>query len=49
MIKELKLRDHRNVGTRLDLFIFHELSPGSCFFFPHGAIIYNKLISLMRR
>jgi len=49
MIKDMKARDHRNVGTKLDLFLFHELSPGSCFFFPHGAIIYNKLISLMRK
>jgi threonyl-tRNA synthetase len=31
-----------------DLFFFHELSPGSCFFYPKGAVIYNKLIELMR-
>jgi threonyl-tRNA synthetase len=49
MIKDLEYRDHRNVGPRLDLFLFHQLSPGSCFFLPHGAKIYNKLIALMRK
>ena len=27
---------------------FNEHSPGSCFFLPHGARIYNTLIELMR-
>ena len=31
-----------------ELFFFHELSPGSCFFYPKGALIYNKLINLMK-
>ena len=31
-----------------ELFFFHELSPGSCFFYPKGAKIYNKLIDFMR-
>ncbi|XP_072408837.1 threonine--tRNA ligase 1, cytoplasmic-like isoform X2 [Chiloscyllium punctatum] len=26
-----------------ELFFFHELSPGSCFFLPRGAFIYNTL------
>ena len=30
------------------LFFFHELSPGSCFFLPHGAKIYNKLVEFIR-
>ena len=29
--------DHRRIGTDNKLFMFHELSPGSCFFMPHGA------------
>lgn len=41
-------RDHLKIGTRLDLFMFNELSPGSCFFFPDGAHLYNTLINLMR-
>lgn len=31
-----------------ELFFFHELSPGSCFFLPKGAHIYNKLCDLVR-
>jgi threonyl-tRNA synthetase len=36
------------VGTQQDLFFFHQLSPGSCFFLPHGARIYNNLMALIR-
>eukprot|EP01083_Nonionella_stella_P318749 1166659_1 len=35
--------DHRNIGKQQDLFFFHDLSPGSCFWLPHGTRIYNKL------
>lgn len=42
-------RDHRNIGKKHNLFMFDDLSPGSCFFFPDGAFIYNKLIELMRK
>lgn len=31
-----------------DLFFFHDLSPGSCFFLPKGAFIYNTLIEFIR-
>lgn len=47
-IEEAKKRDHRNVGVQQELFFFHHLSPGSCFFLPHGGRIYNALIELMR-
>jgi len=47
-IEEAKKRDHRNVGPAQELFFFHELSPGSCFWLPHGTRIYNKLISFMQ-
>ena len=30
------------------LYFFHELSPGSCFFLPKGAHIYNKLIEFIK-
>jgi threonyl-tRNA synthetase len=32
-----------------ELFFFHELSPGSAFWFPHGARIYNTLIEFIRK
>lgn len=47
-MEEAKKRDHRNVGTQMELFFFHQLSPGSCFFHPNGARVYNALVTLMR-
>eukprot|EP00505_MAST-04D_sp_SCG-Rhode-Island_P004505 Stramenopile-MAST_4_protein_4505 len=43
-----KQNDHRRVGTQQELFFFHDLSPGSCFFMPHGARIYNKLVDFIK-
>ena len=55
LMKEWKLfqeeaakRDHRKIGMQQDLFFFHELSPGSCFFQPKGAHIYNKLLTFLK-
>ncbi|KAF1570180.1 Threonine--tRNA ligase, cytoplasmic, partial [Eudyptes moseleyi] len=39
---EAALRDHRR------LFSFHKLSPGSCFFLPRGAHVYNALVDFIR-
>ena len=46
--EEEEKRDHRNIGKQLGLFMFHNLSPGSCFWYQHGAHIYNKLIEFIR-
>ncbi|CAG5130644.1 unnamed protein product, partial [Candidula unifasciata] len=46
--EEAAKRDHRKIGKEQDLFFFHELSPGSCFFLPRGAHIYNTLIDFIR-
>ncbi|KAA0717368.1 Threonine--tRNA ligase, cytoplasmic [Triplophysa tibetana] len=46
--EEAKNRDHRKLGREQDLFFFHELSPGSCFFLPKGAYIYNTLTEFIR-
>ncbi|CAF0941858.1 unnamed protein product [Didymodactylos carnosus] len=46
--EEAEKRNHRKIGVEQDLFFFHSLSPGSCFFYPKGAHIYNKLIELIR-
>lgn len=46
--EEAAKRNHRKIGQDQELFFFHELSPGSCFFYPKGALIYNKLITHMR-
>lgn len=47
-IEEAKERDHRKLGKELDLFFFDPLSPGSPFFLPKGAIIYQELQNFMR-
>ncbi|GFQ81578.1 threonine--tRNA ligase 1, cytoplasmic [Trichonephila clavata] len=46
--EEAAKRDHRKIGKEQELFFFHELSPGSCFFQPKGAHIYNELINLIK-
>lgn len=46
--EEAAKRDHRKIGREQGLFFFHELSPGSCFFYPRGAHIYNTLMELIR-
>ncbi|GAB6019013.1 Threonine--tRNA ligase 1, cytoplasmic [Chamberlinius hualienensis] len=46
--EEAAKRDHRKLGREQELFFFNELSPGSCFFQPRGAYIYNTLIEFIR-
>ncbi|CAH1997179.1 unnamed protein product [Acanthoscelides obtectus] len=47
--EEAAKRDHRKIGKEQELFFFHELSPGSCFFQPRGAHIYNTLIDFIKK
>lgn len=47
-LEEAKKRDHRKIGKDQQLWFFDEISPGSCFFLPHGTRIYNRLISFIR-
>ncbi|KAI8926328.1 hypothetical protein BC831DRAFT_456787 [Entophlyctis helioformis] len=47
-VEEAEKRDHRKIGTEQELFFFHDYSPGSAFFLPHGTRIYNTLIELQR-
>lgn len=46
--EEITKRDHRKIGQELQLFMFHEWSPGSPFFLPRGTIIYNELQKFIR-
>lgn len=46
--EEAAKRNHRKIGIEQELFFFHELSPGSCFFYPKGAHIYNKLMEFIK-
>ncbi|KAI5192929.1 threonyl-tRNA synthetase [Nematocida minor] len=47
-LEEAKKNNHRKIGNDLSLFFFSQMSPGSCFFLPKGAHIYNALVSLMK-
>lgn len=47
-LEEAKQRDHRRLGQVLDLFSLHPIAPGSPFFHPKGATIYNLLIQYIR-
>lgn len=48
-LEEAKKRDHRKLGKELELFLFDQAAPGAPFFEPKGTIVYNELVSFMRR
>jgi threonyl-tRNA synthetase len=48
LLEEAKKRDHRKLGKELELFTFLPESPAAPFFYPKGAIIYNRLVQYIR-
>jgi threonyl-tRNA synthetase len=46
--EEARKRDHRRLGVQLDLFSFHDVSPGSAFWHPKGQRIWRALEGAMR-
>ena len=48
LVEEAKERDHRRLGTQLELFHLDPLSPGSPFWLPKGMTLYNGLIDFIR-
>jgi threonyl-tRNA synthetase len=46
--EEAKKRDHRRLGVQLDLYSFHDVSPGSAFWHPKGQTIWRTLEGAMR-
>ncbi len=42
-LEEAKRRDHRKLGRELDLFVFHDVSPGAAFWLPRGMVIFREL------
>ncbi|MBN2100569.1 threonine--tRNA ligase [Candidatus Dojkabacteria bacterium] len=46
--EKLKAVDHRILGKQMDLFSFHEESPGNAFWHPRGLAIINRLIEYWR-
>lgn len=47
-LEEAKKRDHRILGKQMQLFMFHEFSPGSAFFLPKGFVIWKELQNFIR-
>lgn len=47
-LEEAEKRNHRTLGQQQELFFFHELSPGSAMWLPHGTRVYNTLIEFFR-
>jgi threonyl-tRNA synthetase len=48
-LEEARRRDHRRLGTELDLFGFDGVSPGGPFWHPKGMVVWNVLEDLRRR
>ncbi|MCG8638793.1 MAG: threonine--tRNA ligase [Desulfobacterales bacterium] len=48
MIEEAKKRDHRKLGTQLDLYSFHDEAAGMPFFHAKGIEIWNALLDYWR-
>ncbi|MDR3544281.1 MAG: threonine--tRNA ligase [Candidatus Limnocylindrales bacterium] len=46
--EEATKRDHRRLGVQLDLFSFHDVSPGSAFWHPKGQRLWRTLETAMR-
>lgn len=47
-LEEARKRDHRKLGTQLDLFSFHDEAPGMPFFHAKGMAIWNALLDYWR-
>jgi threonyl-tRNA synthetase len=44
LLEEAKKRDHRVIGTQLDLFSFKEEAPAMPFFHPNGMAVWDHLV-----
>jgi threonyl-tRNA synthetase len=42
-LEEAKRRDHRKLGRELELFAFHDVSPGAPFWLPKGMVVFREL------
>jgi threonyl-tRNA synthetase len=49
MLEESEKRDHRKLGTQLDLFHLQEESPGMVFWHPNGWALWQQVEQYMRR
>jgi threonyl-tRNA synthetase len=49
MLEEAEKRDHRRLGTQLDLFHLQDESPGMVFWHPKGWVLWQQVEQYMRR
>jgi len=49
MLEEAERRDHRRLGTQLDLFHMQEEAPGLVFWHPKGWVLWQQVEQYMRR
>ena len=49
MLEEAEKRDHRRLGTQLDLFHMQEEAPGLVFWHPKGWVLWQQVEQYMRR
>ena len=47
-LEEAKKRNHRKIGTQLELFSFHDEAPGMAFFHAKGMVLWNCLLDYWR-
>ncbi|MGH7143146.1 MAG: threonine--tRNA ligase [Planctomycetota bacterium] len=47
-IEEAKKRDHRKLGTELELFLQREEAPGDMFLLDHGVWLFERVTNFMR-
>ncbi len=47
-LEEAKKRNHRKIGTALELFSFHDEAPGMAFFHAKGMVLWNCLLDYWR-
>ncbi|MDP1707014.1 MAG: threonine--tRNA ligase [bacterium] len=46
--EEARARDHKVLGPKYELFMFHHTAPGMPYWLPKGIILYNELIQFWR-
>lgn len=48
LVKEAEERDHKKLGSELQLFMFHETAPGMPYWLPRGWRMYRALVQYWR-
>lgn len=46
--EEAKKRDHKELGKKFGLYIFHETAPGMPYWLPKGLVLYQELVNYWR-